>query len=181
MINLLPPNARKQVQVEYWIRVSSVWVILLGCACIIIGLLMVPSLILVQAQLAVYDGEYQAASTQNSVYEKLEQDVQVANGIATQLGTSDGDRLFSNIISEVEGIAARTVVLNSIAFSRTDIGVQSVQITGESASRLLLVEFRDALENSPLFDSAALPLANLAKDKDVPFSITIIVSNQEQE
>jgi len=142
---------------------------------------MVPSLILVQAQLAVYDGEYQAASTQNIVYEKLERDVLVANSIATQLVTSDGDRLFSDIISEVEGIASRTVVLNSIAFSRIDDDVKSVLITGEAASRSLLVEFRDTLEKNPLFESAALPLANLAKDKDVPFSITIIVSNQEQE
>jgi hypothetical protein len=142
---------------------------------------MVPSLILVQAQLAVYNGEYQAASTQNSVYEKLEQDVQVANGIAEQLVTSDVDNIFSNTISEVEGIATGTVVLNSIAFIRTDTGVESVLITGEAASRSLLVQFRDTLEDSPLFESAALPLANLAKDKDVPFSITIIFSNQEQE
>lgn len=181
MINLLPPSARKQVQIEYWIRVSSVWVILLGCACIIIGSLMVPSLILVQSQLAVYDGEYQAASTQKNVYETLEQDVRVANGIAAQLVSSDVDRLFSNIISEIEEVAGRTVALSSITFSRTDMIVQSVQITGEAASRSLLVQFRDELETSPLFDSAALPLANLAKDKDVPFSIAIIVSNQKQE
>jgi len=181
MINLLPPNARKQVQIEYWVRVSSVWILLLGLAFIMISFLLVPSLILVQSQLAVYDGEYQNASSQNDVYENLEQEVRVANGIAAQLINSDTDALFSALLSEVENIAGTSVVLEAISFSRVEGKVESIQITGDAPSRATLVQFRDSLEESSLFESAALPLSNLAKDKDVPFSITILVSNQLQE
>jgi hypothetical protein len=181
MINLLPPHAQKKVQIEYWIRVCSVWIFLLGVACIIVGSLLVPSLVLVQSQLKVYSGEYQNASSQNDLYENLEQEVRVANDTAAHLVSSDKNVLFSSLISEVEEVADRTVLIKSISLSRTKELVESIQISGEAVSRSALVEFRDELESSPLFISAALPLSNLAKDKDVPFSITIVINNEPQE
>jgi hypothetical protein len=181
MINLLPPHARKQVQVEYWIRVCSVWVSLMGLACIIIGLLLTPSLILVQSQLNLYDNEYQNASAQNNVYESLEESVHLANTISMQLMSSNSEALFSDLLFEVEKIARRSVVLDSIAFTGTEALVESIQLSGEALSRSLLVQFRDDLEESPFFESVELPLSNLAKDKDVPFNITIIIGNEFPE
>jgi len=181
MINLLPPNVQKQVQIEYWIRVCSVWLILLGLACIVLGLLLVPSLFLVHSQLAVFDGTYQNANTQNNAYEDLEQDVRISNGIAAQLVSSNNETLFFDFISEIERIAERTVTLNSIEFSRNEAVIESIQISGDASSRSSLVQFRDDLEDSPLFASAELPLSDLAKDKDVPFGIVIVISNELQE
>lgn len=181
MINLLPPNAREQVRIEYWVRVCSVWIFLIGLAFIIISILLVPSLILVQSQLTVYDGVYQNANSQNNVYEDLEKDVRVANGVAEQLVNSGSGSLFSDLISEVEKITENTVALTSIVFSRKEEKVESIQITGDASSRSSLVQFRDELEASFLFESAALPLSNLAKDKDVPFSITIVINNELYE
>jgi hypothetical protein len=181
MINLLPPHARKKVQVEYWVRVFSVWVALMGLACIIIGLMLIPSLILVQSQLNLYDNEYQNASAQNSVYTSLEESVNLANTVSMQLMSSNSEAVFSKLLFEVEKIARRTVVLDSIAFTSEEAPVESIQLSGEAPSRSLLVQFRDDLEESPLFKSVELPLSNLAKDKDVPFNITIIISNENLE
>ena len=178
MINLIPPHARKQVKVEYWIRVFSVWILLITAACTMFGLLLIPSIVLIQSQLHVYDGAYQTANDQNNIYEQLEQDVRIANEVAQQLSSIETFPLFTTVISDLESVAKDRVTLSSVSFTRNEEDVvEQIQIVGTANSRSLLVQFRDALESHVSFDSAELPLSSLAKDKDVPFSITILVSS----
>ena len=178
MINLIPPHARKQVRIEYWVRVISVWVLLVTSAFVIIGLLLIPSLVLVRSQLQVYDGAYQTASDQNDVYKSLEKEVRDANNIAQQLMSTEGTPLFTELIEDVENIAKGKVTIQSISFQRNEQGiVEKINIMGNSESRVLLVAFRNAIEQHDAFSSAELPLSNLAKDKDIPFSIEIVVDN----
>jgi hypothetical protein len=178
MINLIPPDARAQVAREYWIRVVSVWVILLSVAGVIVGVLCMPSLVLVQSQLDAFGSAFQIAHTENDIHDELEAEVRVANSIARVLLSTEADPLFSSLIVSLNDVAGSDVVIRSINMVRTDQKVEEVHIMGVADSRTALVQFRDALEGQGTFTSAALPLSNLAKDKDVPFDMTIMVHNE---
>jgi len=178
MINLIPQHARKQVKIEYWVRVVSVWLLLLSFSFVIMGTLLIPSIILTRAQLYAYDAVYQDASDKNQVYTALEKEITVANTVAMKLASVGGNTLFTELISEVRDIAKNTVTLESVSLERIEGEVSSIKISGISSTRAALVQFREDLEKNPYFESADLPLSNLAKDKEVPFSITIITSNE---
>lgn len=177
MINLIPAHARKQVKIEYWVRVVSVWLLLLTFAVVITAALMVPSLALIRSQLLASGGMYQSVSERNDVYTHLETEVSSANTIAQKLVSLDNETLFSNLIAELQGLMGVHVQIQSISFARTEGKIESITISGDASSRAALVQFRDSIESHRFFDSAELPLSNLAKDKDVPFSITIVTSN----
>jgi len=179
MINLIPLHARKQVKIEYWVRVISVWMILLAMGCIVVSFLLVPSLVLIRTQLSAYGGEYQNANELNGVYDVLEQDVRTANTVAMKLVSANKGESFTTLLAEVQEIAKNKVTLQTVSFRRVGEKVETVNVAGVSVSRSALVTFRDALEGHELFESVELPLSNLAKDKDVPFSIVIVISNED--
>lgn len=180
MINLIPPQARKNVKIEYWTRVVSVWFLLLTFAVFISGTLLVPSLISINSQLSINGSIYQVANDQNNVYEDLEKSVSRANSVAQRLVSLDNETSFTQLIFDLESVTGSLVEIKSVSFERTEGKVEAIKVTGSAVSRSALVEFRDALESHETFGSVELPLSNLAKDKDVPFNIVISVRNETQ-
>jgi hypothetical protein len=175
MINLIPPSAQKQVTGEYWVRVVSVWLFLLGTAFLTISFLNAPVYVLVQSQLKTFLQEFKLASNQSETFKSSEAAITKANSIATLLSKSGQATLFSEVIGELEEQAKAEggVTISNFNLSRKDGIMAPISISGIADSRSVLSQFRDALEKNPRFESAVLPLASLAKDKDIPFSITI--------
>ena len=179
MINLIPLRARKDVKVEYWIRVVSVWFFLMSFALLITGVLLFPSLSLIQSQLDVYGNSYKQASEENESNKKLEESIRVANSVAQKLVRVEDTYLFTVLLADIQAAANDTIFLESVLMNRTDGKVDTIQLTGNAVSRGALVQFRDALEAYDAFASIELPLSNLAKDKDIPFNITVTIQSQE--
>lgn len=173
MTNLIPPSARTQVKREYWIRVVSVWFLLLGFACITVILLNIPVYVLVKNQQQIYQAQYEEASTSMQSSEASEEAITDSLTIAKLLSAVERKQSFSSVIAELETLAGTTVAITQYSLQQTDGTINSVTITGEATSRLALSLFKTRLENTPAFATAKLPLSNLAKDKDIPFSITI--------
>ena len=177
MINLIPPDARKMVQIEYWVRVVSVWLILMSIASIVLVALLLPSLVLVRSQLAAYENQYQHASEQNDSYAQLEKEVTLANSVASHLVNDEYGNLFSQLLTELNMLSGEQIVLDSVGMNRAeDAKINSINISGSAYSRADLVAFKDRIEEHSSFETAELPLSNLAKDVDVPFNIVIIIS-----
>lgn len=174
MINLIPPSAHSQVQREYWIRVVSVWMFLTGCALCIAAILYAPVYVLVEAELGNYLLAYNQASDDSETYTESEKAIQSGNAIAQLLATSDTDTSFSEIIAEIEKQKIQGIRVDDYSIARKDGILGAITIKGNADSRLILTQFKDAIEKSPLFESATLPLSNLAKDRDIPFTVTII-------
>jgi len=176
MINLIPPHARQQVKFEYWIRVVSVWVLLVATALFIVGFLLVPSYVLIQSQLAASSVQYEEAVAGGASYAELEAAVTTANKNAAKLLSGGGSLLFTSILDELELVTDASISLTSIDIKRTESNtIESMSVRGVADSRIDLVAYRDAIEAHNFFTSAELPIENLAKDKDVPFNITVVL------
>lgn len=173
MINLIPPDAQKQVRTEYWIRVATVWMFLFGTGFLIVAILNAPVYVLVRSQLDSYLLEYNQASDETQSFKDAETTINDANSMIALLGVGTSVMPFSSVIAKLETLTGDGIAINSYKFSRKNGAIDSIVIDGLASSRLSLSQFKDALQKDDMFKSASLPLSNLAKDVDIPFTITI--------
>lgn len=180
MINLIPPSAQEQVKREYWVRVISVWMTLIATGCVVVAVLNIPVYVLVRSQLDAFLVEYKQANLESESFKESEQAVIQANQVAALLAQHDDTQLLSGIVDELDALTGQGIRITDFTISRSmEGGLAPITIKGTAASRLDLTNFRDAIESHPLFSNAELPLSNLAKDRDIEFTITITPKTQE--
>ncbi|MEQ1561592.1 MAG: PilN domain-containing protein, partial [Nitrospira sp.] len=68
------------------------------------------------------------------------------------------------------------VHVNSISFTTVSTSTANISLSGVSGTREALVAFAKSLENTKSFKKVNLPVSNLAKDKNISFSITMTFS-----
>lgn len=174
MINLIPPDARREISLEYWIRVVSVWMVLIGLALLMIALLKVPTLVLVRTQLNVFSSAYTEAKELNDSLQKAKAEIAYANDVAYLLSGESNTSVFVSIIEDLNSLSGSNVVISNFIIEQDETGISNIHIVGNAATRISLARFSDDVEAHPLFLKADVPLSNLAKDKDINFSITIV-------
>jgi hypothetical protein len=181
MANLIPPQAHTQVKNEYRLRVLTVWMVLLGCACLIVAVLNAPLYVLIRGQLDAYLTEYAQANVESESFKESELAVTRANTIGILLSGTKKQEILSGVIAEIEAQSGEGISLTEISLSRTEEGTLTpILIKGIAKSRLSLTTFQKNLEEHPLFKKANLPLSNLAQDRDISFSITLDPEVTEQ-
>jgi hypothetical protein len=182
MINLIPPHARKTVKIEYWVRVGTVWTILVAIGLLIAAVFFLPSYVLIKSQLSAYESSYNEASASDASYQGLESEVQLANAQAQRLLTNEATYSFTSILDELELLTTEAIEVEEITMERSEtLELKQFTIRGTAATRIDLVAYRDAIEAHSFFTSAELPISNLAKDRDVPFSVTVTVTQSNNE
>jgi len=179
MINLIPPHAQASVKHEYWIRTASIWLILIGTACAVVTFFSLPVYVLVHSQLEAFAQEYEQVSLESESYAVSEQAIVKANETAILLASSRSNHSFTTIIEELELLSANDVALSEYSISQKNGDLAPITIKGVAASRLALTSFQARIEAHPLFAEAVLPLANLARDRDIAFTITIQPQTEE--
>ena len=175
MANLIPPAAKQDILTEYWVRIASVWFILLGAAALTLAVLHVPVYVLIQNQLQTYSSLYDNAAEESTSFEKAEAEIVRANDTVTLLATARNVRPLVPYVSEIEALAGSAIEINSLTMSRTGTVLESIQVSGVAASREALVSFSQAVEAADNFTSAEIPLSNLAKDSNIPFTINVLL------
>lgn len=179
MINLIPPAAQLQVKREYWLRVVIVWLFLLGTAGVIIAVLKIPTYALVHNQLSIFADSYETASEDSLVFKESEAAVKKANATAKLL-QSGVPVTFSELVTELHSIANESISIETVVLARAEEGVAPIVVGGKSLTRASLAQFNSDLEKSDYFMTAVLPIANLAKDKDISFTITLTPADLTQ-
>ncbi len=179
MANLIPQAAKRSIKIEYWIRVFSVWFVLFGIAALTLAVLNAPVYLLIGSQLETYSGLFEDANEQNTSYEKIEAEIVSANDNATLLiGMRNIDPVVP-YIEQIESFVNTKITLTTFNVTRTNNAVSSVIISGMAVDRASLVDFSRAIESSDTFLEASIPLSNLAKDRDIPFTINAILTTDE--
>lgn len=176
MANLIPPEAKKRIKVEYWTRVVSVWLGLLGFGALILVALNVPVYILILNQLSAYTSQFANASTEQTSFEKIETQIVAANNTTALLATAQNVVPLVPLVERLKNLTNTGVTVNSYSLVRTGTVLESIRISGVADDRESLVEFSDRIEGDTTFVSAEIPLSNLAKDKDIPFTVNVVLA-----
>lgn len=115
------------------------------------------------------------------------QDLKETGDVVKKLKGYNDSVIFSQIVSQVISLKPVSIKINSFNMpsvvpakktsgsSATTTPTLEVIIQGKSPTREDLVAFRDNLEADPLVTSVDLPVSNLAKSRDISFSLKILL------
>lgn len=173
MINLIPPSAKKKVVFEYWIRVCSVWFYIWTGALLAGIFIMLPAYVLITSQVSVYEESARTASLKVSSFEDLTKELELANKQAIAVSEGMSTPLVSEYITLLRSLEGDSVTLSEISVARSETKIEPIKIVGTASDRQTLAALRDRLIADPKVESVELPLSNLAKDKDIKFTITV--------
>ena len=173
MINLIPPAAYRQIVREYWARVITVGLFLLGSAFAVALVTLIPSYYLISIQMHVVENVVSESTEKLATYDVSESELTVATERA-QLLAGGGAVPFTEYQTTIERLAGSQVHVTSVSFTRGLSKLGTVSISGTAKNRQGLASFRDALEAEKDFIRVDLPISNLIKDQDIPFTIQIV-------
>ena len=172
MINLIPPAARRSIVREYWLRVVSVWLFLFGTGCLIVTVLLLPTYVLIHAQVATLSAQVVATSEKTATFDVSAAELIEASRLAALLSTTASTTHFSESLTALEQLAGAGITIRDVSFTRTG-GNGEFTIAGGATTRQNLATFRDALEAHPAFATVDLPISALIKDRDLLFSMKV--------
>lgn len=178
MINLIPQFAKKSVTTEYWIRVVTVWFILWGCGLLIAGTLLFPSYILSDIQIKSYSESAAVAEDSVQNYETVSKQLSSATMQARKTIDSGSQVHMSRYLELFESLTGEDISISSIELARSEDGLSPVMVIGYSATRESLASYRDRLLEQSVVEQVDLPISNLAKDRDILFSLTVTINNE---
>lgn len=174
MINLIPPEAKRRVVKEYWLRAAAVWMFLVSFAFVLLLSLQIPNYILVYSLESALANQFNSAQAEQSVREEAEAEVTQTNEIVGLLEADEENvNQFSTFIYELDVLSGEGVSITQFNFNRVEGELNNIGLIGEAADRVSLSGFRDALEADERFSNVELPISNLAKDSDITFSMNI--------
>ena len=172
MINLIPPEGHRAVRKEYLVRVSATYCFLFAVVFILLTVSLIPTYVLVRAQMHAYDAEV-SVQTEGGEIKIAEEDTVRTEAILTELRKTPNTPNMSVIIREIENAATRGISFRNFSLQYTANTLDPILVQGVADRREDLVAFKQAVEAHALFEGADIPLTDLAKERDVPFTITI--------
>lgn len=175
MINLIPPKGHTTLKHEYFLRVGATYCFLLSGVFIALSILLTPTYVLVSSQLKLLTTEVDEDSDTKAQFMEAERAVEEANQMIVQLRTPAPKETISDLIREVNRVAGPDITFRTFQVERTEGVVKSLVVQGVAPSRSSLATLESSLESSPLFESAEVPISDLARDSNLPFVITITV------
>ncbi len=179
MINLIPAEAKKHLVREYWIRSVTVWfflwsfVLLLGIA------ILVPSYALIHLQVNAYKVTAETADEKNADFESTAKELERASKTAVALEKHFSYGGMTEYISLLKEFESSNISITQVTIERTEQGVAPIKITGIAEDRQALASFRSRMLEAEKIESVDLPISNLAKDKQIPFDLTITMAKQQ--
>lgn len=173
MINLIPPVAKKRVVREYRLRVISVWLILLSLALLISTALLSPTLMLIGSLAKAGELDLSEVKQDQSKNEEIADTIKSNNEIVRQFNTSQERIRFSELIYTLDDLAGNNVKLTQFSFKETEGKIDEISLIGFADTRNSLSEFKEVLDKHEYFSNIKLPISNLAKDRDITFSMQV--------
>ncbi len=176
MINLIPPPAKKAIKQEYWVRVGTIWFVIWSIAGIIGGVTLLPTYVLINSQVQVYSATAAAASEKIASYKDMADAlVQTSNQARLIIETARLEPV-SVHAARIAAATDESITLLGLSLTRVDSGFAPVTVTGIARDRQSLAAFRDRLLIDERITSVDLPIANLAQDRNIPFTLTIMIT-----
>lgn len=174
MINLIPPSARKAVFTEYWIRVMSMWMLLVGIACLVVAIFQSPAFLLVSLKLKASLDVVAEAKVQEEQFLAGQRAIENAHQLSALLLRTEETTSFVTITDKLNELSGPSIRLDGIDIIRgEDDMIETLDAMGVADTRAALNEYRNRIEADELFSEVFLPLSNLAKQEDILFKISI--------
>jgi hypothetical protein len=175
MINLIPPEGHIAARREYYSRVVGTACLLFSVVIVLLCLSRVPTYILIDAQIKAFEMEQQEKGVSTEALKKAEEEVKAIKGILTQLKTTENQFLISSAVDEIEKNKPTNITLVTMQYEVVKDGSSKMHVQGIAQTRTSLSNFKTQLEATDMFSKAEIPISDLAREKDLPFMMTLVI------
>jgi Tfp pilus assembly protein PilN len=178
MINLLSAQGKKIFTRMYILRLLTVALSMGAVLVVIHSVLLIPSYVFLQARIAnqEVEGEFLGKTLEASGSDEVEERLTALTAKLTLLETLESTPLFVSAIEDVLEVSRTGIQVTNIAYTPNDPKVQ-ISIRGIAKDRDALRSFAKRLEEREGIASVDFPIGNLSKEKDLPFSISIVLAS----
>ena len=177
MINLIPTTAKHSLIKEYWIRTATVWFFLWSAAVLLGIFILIPSYVLTHSQVSAYKDSAESATEKIATFETVSKELTRAGVWAGMIKENFSHPNNSQYIALFCSLERDGITISNISITWGDGGVEPIIVEGTADNRQALAAFRDRLVAQAVVSDVNLPLSNLAKDKDIPFEVTVTIDN----
>lgn len=174
---LLPEKEIKTLKREYRLRLFIFFFFFMSCAVLVGIASIIPAFLLSFSQ--EKDALNHVKAIEKSRKEKgIDSIVKELSGgsvILKKLNDNSNGRIYSKMIFQIINDKPNGLTINSFDIASTKNATSSivVVIQGKAPTRELLVNFKDKLESDPLVTKVELPVSDLAKNKDISYSMKV--------
>lgn len=175
MINLIPPQARTAVTREYWTRVLTVWGFLFGGVAVALVVLLLPTYLLLHLQLVALLQQMDSTEGTEQSVRAAEAAIKEANTYITVLEETQDAVPVSDLFSIIVETAGDDISLSALAVV-DEVDAMQIRVQGVAKTRGALVAFQNSMQRLPQFDEVTVPVPDLAREVDAPFTMTVQVA-----
>lgn len=174
LTNLLPADRARSLRAVYFVRLAVIAVLLLAGVAVVHGVLLLPSYLFVQHEVDERRTELALLSERLAGTEEKEVSARVeALGTdAAYLASLAATPKASAAIRAVINLPREGVRLMGFSFMTNTEGA-SMTVSGVASTRESLRRFEQTLAAEPYIEAADLPISAYAKERDIPFMITL--------
>ncbi len=173
MINLLPQKAKKRIIREYYTRAISVWFLIFSAVVAIVSFLFLPVYILVSSQVEAFSKSISEASEKVREYDFSSQALTKATKDAQLIYEMEASQKITDLLSILSNFQNENLLVREYDFKRNGKNIEVVRLSGLAKTRQALVDFSEKLKKLDFVEVVDLPVSNLAKDRDLEFSLNL--------
>ncbi len=179
---LLPEIERRLLKREYRIRLFIFFLFFISCAILIGVFSLIPAYILSfsQEKDILKSLEYLQKNRKENGMEVIIKELKESDDIIKKLNENNKENIFSQIIYKIISHKNSGIYISSFQFPIPDnesTSTQTAIIQGRASSRESLISFKGRLESDTSISKVELPVSDLAKSKDISFSVRVSISS----
>ncbi len=178
MINLIPPEGHRAVKREYRMRVMAVSLLFFGWVFFLLAIALIPMYILIEGQIQAFTSETEQKLKKDDTFVEADKEVRMTKDILTQLKLSKVSVTASDAIAEVQKNAPPEIIFKTFSTEVTGGVIERIQVQGVAPTRDSLSRLKGTIESSEMFEKADVPISDLARDINLPFSIMIVLAKK---
>lgn len=174
MFNLLPKQEKEAIRREYRLRLAVVILWFSFATFVIASLLLLPSFFLSAQKEKAAQARFEtlAKSVARQETAGLGEVLLAAQSQLELLSREPPRSFLYELLIKIVSSKSAKISLESMTIRDAAPGKRIIHLTGVARDRGALLAFSRALESNTLFEQVELPISNLAKESEIPFSIT---------
>ncbi len=176
---LLPYEEVKKLKNEYRIRLAITALLFISSALVVGVLALFPAHTLSRIQEDAVTLQVRELDKMRKVQgvDQIESDLDRVRTYTEKINEYESPLSFTDGIKKIISHRNYGIYINSfdMSFDGATSSKATVVVQGKAINRDTLIEFRKNLENDSYFSKVELPLSDLAKSKDVNFSLRLFI------
>lgn len=180
MINLLPPEEKRQLRAARTNTLLARYNIILLCAVAFLGLAVGVVYIYLTSTKAGADATISENSTQTAQYSGVVDEAnQFRNNLSIAKQILDREITYTNVLVNIAQIMPEGVVLDSLTLDAQTFGTETT-LAASARDYDRALAFKDALQNSPHFTNAHFQNVDDSGSGDYPLSLNLNVTISQE-